>query len=189
MDSRWARVARGWTAAAIAILVAAVSHTLAGGSAPSLFALVASLVIAGAVCTALAGRRLSRLRLATSVALSQGLFHTVFSALGTPVEARHQMGSMTTDVAAPGHDAAAMWLGHAIAALVTIVVFAYAETAFWGLATTARLLLGRLYALVGAVPARTAPPTQPDVRMQEPAALTRLLSPMRHRGPPALVRA
>jgi hypothetical protein len=189
MGSRWARVARGWSAAAFAILVAAVSHTLAGGNAPSPFALAASLVIAGAVCTVFTGRRLSRLRLAASVALSQGLFHTVFAALGTPVTAQHHTGLMTMDAAAPAHDSATMWLGHAIAALVTVVVFAHAETAFWGLATTATLLVRRLYALVSAAPARTAAPAPPVVLVRESAALTRLLCAMRHRGPPALVRA
>jgi len=189
MGSRWARVARGWTAAAFAILVAAVSHTLAGGSAPSPFAIAASLVIAGAVCTALTGRGLSRLRLTAAVALSQGLFHAVFSALGTPVAVRHQMGPVTMDAASPSHDAATMWLGHAIAAVVTVVVLVYAETAFWGLATTASLLVRRLYTLVGATPARTAAPAPAVVLVRESAALTRLLCTMRHRGPPALVRA
>jgi hypothetical protein len=93
------------------------------------------------------------------------------------------------DAAAPGHDAATMWLGHAIAALVTIVVFAYAEATFWGLGTTARLLFRRLYALVGAVPARTPAPAVPVARIEAPAALTRLLSPLRRRGPPAFLCA
>ena len=189
MESRWARVARGWTAAAFAIVAAAVSHTLAGGSAPTPFALMVSLIIAGAVCTALTGRRLSRVRLAASVALSQALFHGLFSALGTPVSARHQMGSMAMDVTTGDHGAATMWLGHAAAALVTIVVFTYAESAFWGLATTARLFFARLLALTSSLPPRTVGGERPVDLAWEPIALTRLLSPMRHRGPPAAVCA
>jgi hypothetical protein len=148
-----------------------------------------SLVIAGAVCTAATGRRLSRVRLAASVTVSQALFHGLFSALGTPVSARHQMGSMAMDVTTGGHAAATMWLGHAAAALVTIVVFTYAESAFWGLATTARLFFARLIALTRGLPPRTVAGERPVDLAWEPIALTRLLSPMRHRGPPAAICA
>ena len=189
MGSRWARVARGWSAAAFAILAAAVSHTLAGGNAPTPFALMVSLVIAGVVCTALTGRRLSRARLAASVAVSQALFHGLFSALGTPVATRHQMGSMAMDVTTGGHSATTMWAGHAVAALVTIVAFTYAEAAFWGIATTATLFFARLLALTYSLPPR--PFTLPRAIELEwqPIALTRLLSPMRHRGPPTALSA
>lgn len=178
-------MARGWSAAAFAILAAAVSHTLAGGGAPTPFALLVSLVIAGAVCTVLTGRGLSRLRLAASVAVSQALFHGVFSALSTPVSTRHQMGVMVMDATTGGHAAATMWLGHAAAALITIVVFTYAEAAFWGLATTARLFFARLLALADGLARRIAGHERGVDLAWVPPALTRLLSPMRHRGPPA----
>ena len=189
MGSRWARVARGWSAAAFAILAAAVSHTIAGGSSPTPFALMVSLVIAGAVCTALAGRQLSRIRLAVSVAVSQALFHGVFSSLGTPIAARHQMGSMAMDVATGSHAATTMWLGHAAAALITIVALRYAERAFWGLAHTATLVFTRVLALVAATPPVSCAPQRAVEHAWEPLAATRLLSPMRHRGPPAALSA
>jgi hypothetical protein len=128
-------------------------------------------------------------RLAASVVVSQALFHGLFSALGTPVATRHQMGSMAMDVAAGGHAATTMWLGHAAAALVTIVVFRYAEAAFWGLATTATLVFARLLALVSALPSGIVTSERPVDLTWEPIALTRLLSPMRHRGPPAALSA
>ena len=95
MDSRWARVARGTVAAAFATFVAAFSHTLAGGATPAPFGLAVSLVISAMICTTLAGRTVSLLRLAASVAASQILFHSLFSGLGTPVGVVHDMSSMT----------------------------------------------------------------------------------------------
>ncbi|MGO1885530.1 MAG: hypothetical protein ACTH3G_09255 [Citricoccus sp.] len=86
-----ARLLRGWAAAVVATVLAAGSHTLANlvetgvsqaphhaGPAPVLWIL--TLALAGPVCTALAGRRLSWWRLAAGVATSQLLFHWLYSA-------------------------------------------------------------------------------------------------------------
>ena len=70
MGSRWGRVVRGWSAASFAIIAAAVSHTAAGGPAPTIFALGASLVIAGMLCTILAGAALSWVRLTVSIGVA-----------------------------------------------------------------------------------------------------------------------
>lgn len=185
MDSRWARVARGTTAAAVATFVAAFSHTLAGGLAPRLFGLAVTFVISVAVCTALAGRSLSAPRLALSVAISQALFHELFSTLGTPVVPNHDMASMYAVDAAALHPHAGptMWLAHAVAALVTVVALRFGERAFWGLADTARLLWARLLPLV--VRLLVVPRPAPLVeRRFVPRDLALLLSLMRHRGPP-----
>ena len=185
MHSRWARVARGMTAAAFATFVAAFSHTIAGGDAPSAFALVVTFVISLALCTMLTGRRLSPWRLAISVGASQFLFHGLFSALGAPVATVHNMASMAMDAAAPAHhNTPAMWLGHALAAVITIVALRYAGSAFWGVAESARLLIARLVsrvAVAGQVPRRAA---EPVAAPWLPRDLTLLLSSMRHRGPP-----
>lgn len=185
MDSRWARVARGWTAAGFATLAAAVSHTLAGGIAPSLFGMLVSVVISASVCTVLAGRTLSWWRLAASVALSQLLFHWLFSGLGLPAAIEpHDMSSMAMDAPTHAHPAATMWLAHLAAALLTFVAFRYAESAFWGVADTARLMLARLLAVVIPLfPARATPPAEVERRFV-PRDLALLLSSMRHRGPP-----
>ena len=184
MDSRWARVARGWTAAGFATFVAAFSHTIAGGAVPSAFGILVSLVISGTLCTMLAGRTMSLWRLAIAVGVSQAMFHGLFGSLGTPVIVEHQMGAMPMDAAAPHHAGAAMWLAHAIAAVITIVALRHAGSAFWGVADTARLLLTRLAALF--VPVTTTPRGSAAVadRGFLPRDLARLLSPMRHRGPP-----
>ena len=185
MDSRWARVARGFAAAGFATFVAAFSHTAAGASTPSAFGILASFALSASVCTILTGRRLSLPRLSASVAVSQALFHGLFSSLGTPVPVAHDMAAMSLAVPAHEHPAGGMWLAHVVAALVTILAFRYAEAAFWGLADTARLFLARLGALAYAVPVPSRRAPAPLERTVLPADLAVLLSSMRHRGPPA----
>lgn len=203
MNSRWARVARGLTAAAFAVFVAAFSHIAVGGPAPSPFAVAVSLVISGMLCTILAGRTRSLWRLAFAVGVSQFLFHGLFSGLGAPgaaahqiaaahemgaahqVAVAHQMGTMTMDApAAAHHDALAMWLAHVVAGVITIVALRYAGTAFWGVADTARLLFAHLVGLL--VPVIPAPRPLAAIAGSSflPRDLALLLSPMRHRGPP-----
>ncbi len=184
MDSRWARVARGGAAAIVAILAAAVSHTLAGGAAPTPFGLGASLVIAGALCTVLAGRSPSLARLTVSVGLSQALFHLVFSNFGSLAVATHHSESMATMSAMPSHADPSMWVGHALAALVTVLIFGYAESAFWALADGARLALTRLFAVV--VPVTPAVPRLSVVigRVFAPRELVLLFASLQRRGPP-----
>lgn len=191
MESRWARVGRGIAAAAFATFVAALSHTLAGGSAPSLFAIVTTFVISAPICTLLAGRTLSAWRLTASVALSQSLFHGVFSALGMPVGVAHQHGAPITIPGLPEsanvNGDATMWMAHAVAAAVTVVVFLHAERALRSLSGTARLFFIRLLAAVVPLPpARRPRRVAPGYRFA-PINQTLLLSPMRHRGPPELV--
>ena len=182
MDSRWARVARGGAAAAFATFVAALSHALSGGAAPSPFGVAVSLLISAMVCTMLTGRTLSLWRLAVSVGLSQVLFHALFSGLGTPAPVAHHMSAM--DAVAPHlHAGPTMWSAHALAALLTVVAFRFGEQAFWGVADTARLLFARLLPIT--IP---APPVRRPLVVVErrfvPRDLSLLLSPMRHRGPP-----
>jgi hypothetical protein len=192
MDSRWARVARGSSAAVFATFVAALSHVAAGGAAPSAFGVLASLVVSIMLCTVLTARGLSLWRLATSVALSQVLFHSLFSGLGAPVIAQHHMGPMAMDAmdapAAHLHAGPTMWLAHAAAGAVTVVVFRHAESAFWSLARTARLFLTRLLAVVIPVVLPPHPFVAVEARFV-PRDVTLLLSSMRHRGPPVELAA
>ncbi|MEV4900228.1 hypothetical protein AB0K08_02665 [Citricoccus sp. NPDC055426] len=95
------RLLRGWAAALVATLLAAGSHTLANlvdpGASPSTHAhhdagpapilWILTLALAGPVCTALAGRRLSWWRLAAGVTASQLLFHWLYSATAGPAAA------------------------------------------------------------------------------------------------------
>jgi hypothetical protein len=184
MDSRWARFARGFSAAGFATFVAVFSHTVAGGTAPSAFGILASVVLSASVCTILAGRTLSIVRLTGSVAVSQALFHGIFSSVGTPVALAHDMTAMAVAPPAHEHSTGGMWLAHVVAGLITVVAFRYAEAAFWGLADTARLFLARLLALTFATPVPSRRPVAVPERTVLPADLAVLLSSMRHRGPP-----
>jgi len=187
--SRWGRVARGCAAASLAIIAAAVSHTAAGGAAPTVFALAVSLVIAGMLCTILAGAALSWVRLSVSIGVSQFLFHGLFSGLGAPVAVTHVHGatSVLPDAAAAHHDGS-MWLAHTAAGLATLVVYRYGEQAFWGLGLTAALLFARLVAALVPVEASPAPAVPVHATATLPRLAAVLLSSISHRGPPLAAR-
>ena len=207
MSTRWARFARGWIVAVFSTFVAALSHTLGGGAVPSTLAVVVSLAFAGMVCVALSGRTLSLWRLVPAVLVSQLLFHGLFSLGGSgaggrlvPVDApaahAHGTGQLmlvadgSGAVAMGGHNGALMLLAHIGAGIVTVLALRFGERAFWGLFDSARVALHVL--LVGVLPApvpadaRHTVPTAPALR---PRDLILLLSPMRHRGPPAVAFA
>jgi len=180
VDSRWARVARGSAAAGFATFVAAFSHAVAGGSAPTPFAVFVTLVLSGLICILFTGGRPSTWRLTVSVAASQALFHGLFSSLETPLVAEHDHSVVIGGI----HSHATMWGAHAVAAAVTIVVFRFAETASRGIAQTAQLLFARLVAYVVPImlPPRVMPAAQPFVAPH----FAVLLPLIPRRGPPAL---
>lgn len=183
MDSRWGRVARGWAAAAFATLAASLSHALAGGAVPTPFAVAVALIISGAICTLLTARRMSTWRLAASIIASQTLFHALFVGLGTPAAAGHTHAFSATAV--DGH--ATMWVAHAVAAVMTIAVFRYAEAAVWGVAETAQLLFARLVAR--GIPIVMPPRVPAQARPHTPTVTALVLSFTRHRGPPVVFGA
>ena len=185
MRSRWARVARGASAATVATVIAAFSHTIAGGVAPSVFAIVVSLAVSISACVLLAGRTLSVVRLSLSVTITQALFHGVFGSLSAPVALGHShAASASMNAAGTPAAHAHMWLAHAIAAVITIVVFRHAERAFWSLATTASLLVRRVTAAVTAVSIATPRIVATGGAQHVALALGHVLSTLRYRGPP-----
>ncbi|MFU8946803.1 hypothetical protein ACLRGF_08695 [Mycetocola zhadangensis] len=195
--ARRIRVLRGLIAATTATFFAAFSHALSGTEVPGLFALVAASVLAMTVCILLASRSLSPVRLALSVVLSQLGYHLLFAfvpaASGTviPGTGHHaNMVMMVTDAPAHVHASATpvMWLGHAIAAVVTIAVLLHGERAFLALFDTLRLSVRVFLTAIRVVPVnRPALPAAtwlPVLRSPQRV----LLSAMRHRGPPTSVR-
>ena len=163
MTTRWARFARGWLVALFSTLVAAVSHTLAGGESPSGLSLVIALAFAGVTCIALTGKRVSLPRMAVSVLLSQVAFHTLFSTIGTTSTTpsvsggEHAHGTAVMLLAETGapmahHTDAWMWLGHGVAAAITIVALRYGEAAFWRMREIAALFVRTVFALLPDVP-------------------------------------
>lgn len=202
MATRWAPAVRGLVTAVLSVFVATVSHIAGGGSTPSLLGATLALIAATLVCVALAGRSLSWARLAISVSLSQFGFHLLYSqgsAAGTMTLAEdhsaHQHGlmvmgvdSVTSGAPAWMADNSAMWLAHATAAIVTILLLRRGESAFWGLValgrtTWAAVFIPRLVALaslpVSAVRVRLAIEDRSG-----PRNLGVILCGRPHRGPP-----
>jgi hypothetical protein len=206
MTTRWARFARGWIAALVSTFVAVFSHALAGGSIPGLAGIALCLSFSAVICVLLAGKTLSLPRLSLAVAVSQFLFHGLFGLLtdapAVPAAGPGMAGpAMSMDsptgfaaslpaqqTAIPMPTDSRMWIGHAIAAVVTIIAMRHGERAFWGLLSVARLALTRIFGHTVAVgtPSPSRPHTDASDRARLPRAIDDLLSMLRHRGPPRL---
>ncbi|MBF4635756.1 hypothetical protein ITJ38_15185 [Agreia pratensis] len=196
MNSRWARVARGFLVAALSVFVAMFSHAVAGGSAPGAVGFGLALTFATLVSIAMAGRRVKLVRMAASVVVSQFAFHLLFSVGASTSSQFHQAGhhgvvSVTTGAASSvpmGHSDASMWASHAVAAVLTIAFLWRGERAVWRvLATASRRLFVVLIGAFVVVPVRTTQAALAAV----PASVRALrddlgvvLSALRHRGPP-----
>lgn len=187
---------RGIIAALVATFLALFSHSVADGTAPSRVGVLLALAFAVPVCVALAGKRMSLVRLTISVLSSQFAFHTAML-LGNPETsisaatagpAHHRNASVPTlDLAASvdhsAHDGL-MWAAHLLAALVTILALRQGERAVWS------ILRRRRFETVWAILFVTVRPVE-DVDTYSPAVRPPLvrprlvtLSPLRHRGPP-----
>lgn len=209
MGTRWARFARGLFAALVSTFVAACSHTIAGGSAPSIVGLTLCLAFSAMVCVLLAGKTLSLARLSLAIGISQFAFHSAFSFLtdARPAPAvpglvagfaRQAHGDMLHFVAASPTAAmlphsvmppdATMWLGHAVAAVITVAAFRFGENAFWALLRLGTLVISRLLPALPLVHSSQRPKlsTVAVERRSLPRPLSVFLSALRHRGPPAL---
>jgi hypothetical protein len=219
MTARWATVTRGLLAATFATFVAALFHVAGGGADPSALAIVVSLTFSGLACIALAGRRLSRVRLSISVALSQLIFHALFS-LGQPgvilvsthgirhVHDATQMAMMGGGLNVAGvqgaqsmqgmqglqdviPDTPLMWVSHIAAAVVTIVAISRGEKAIRAVCALARIVAARLVPVQDAtpLPLQRSVTPQPFARRLALPNRVRFLGRMRHRGPPAQIAA
>jgi hypothetical protein len=165
------------------------------------------------VCVLLAGRRQSLPRLAISITISQFAFHLLFGVGGGPggaagagsavlVETGGHHGhlllrELPDAVAGPvhaGHDSSAMWVMHAIAAVLTIVLVRRGERAVVAVLTIAGAGILSLVRLAVAVfleplpePSTLRPRGLPIVdRLRD---LGVLLGGLRHRGPPVMAAA
>lgn len=210
ITARSLRLLRGWTAAAVATGAAALAHTAAGGPWPSPLLVALCIALSAPVCMLLAGLRVRGLGLALSVAVSQLLFHGLFSMSGTmsatvdrtshaghhavsegpelvlsstAAMARHHAGPEALGLGGP-----AAWLMpalHVAAGIVTALVLRHGERlalrATATLLIRARALISRIgRPVVVAAPAWRCRPTGPAV-----PRLTRVvLASLRYRGPP-----
>lgn len=190
------RLLRGWAAAFLATVLAAGSHTVASlvdsgashaghdaGPAPILWIL--TLALAGPVCTALAGRRLSWWRLSAGVAASQVLFHWLYSATAGVGPGGGSGGIPGAEAALPA-DSPAMAAAHLLAAVVTVFALRRGEVLAGRVADLAVGLIlrspgARLARWIPVVPARRIPATH---RWLGRRPLNVLLPSLRLRGPP-----
>jgi len=124
--SRRIPLLRGFVGASFATFVALASHVWVGGGMPGMLGIAVPWLLSLTVCTLLAGRRLSIVRLSLSVLASQLLFHALF-VLGSITPAGgltpHVHGiapvSFSGEPAIVPEDAG-MWIAHGIAAVLTI---------------------------------------------------------------------
>lgn len=200
MTTRWGRFARGQIAAVFSTFVAAFCHGVSGGGHPPLFAVALAFAFSGMACVFLAGVRLSKTRLALSVALSQLLYHGLFSLFGSAAAAAgsataQHHGLITFSPASPTTVALIpsdhwMLLGHAAAAVVTFAVLLHGERLCVALAT----LAGIAFSVLVRQSAWSATPTPLKIseptghRVVLPYRMSLTVSSLRHRGPPFVTR-
>lgn len=185
MQSRASRVARGWIAGSFATGIAATSHGVADGAAPSILALTVSLVFAGILGTFVIGRKPSLPRLTAIVAGSQLGFHLLFSALtpGAVAPAGHH-GVATLLEPASGHHGTSspMWIAHAVAMLATLWFLRGAEVAVWRMLRDAMRIIRFRIPVVQPHPQATLALSAEAPRHPAPALFLSIIS---RRGPPA----
>ncbi|NLP83752.1 hypothetical protein HF576_07825 [Microbacterium sp. CFH 90308] len=189
MSPRHVRAVRGTAAAAVATVVAATAHTLAGGGAPAPLLVAAVAILGSPFATALIGRRLSPWRVASAVLVSQVLFHVAF-AITAGADPGATAGHHAHHLALPGTSAAVlpdgpMTVGHVLAAIATVLALYFGERMLRALGRGIRSLFARARAI--------APrPPVPRLVATVPRPLPRLrivLSGLSRRGPPSLVFA
>lgn len=193
--SRRTPLLRGFVGATIATFVALASHVWVGGDMPGMLGIAVPWLLSLTVCTLLAGRRLSLLRLSGSVVASQLLFHALFmlgditprAGLGPHVHGIVPL-SFAGDAPALIPQDAAMWLAHAAAAAVTIAALHRGESILRALLAVARAVGAWLARGVPAVAVRLAvPATVPWSVLDAPRVRAEHLTALRWRGPPRLV--
>lgn len=184
-------MARGMTAAAVATLLAGLSHTVGGAVVPFGVGSVIAFAFAALVCIGLAGRSLALWRIAASVVLSQLAFHALFTLSGSgvvleQVGAHHHGSVLVHDVAAHVHAGPPMIGAHLIAAVVTIIALHRGEALLISLGALAaravRVLFGDAPVPAPVSVARIAA----SGALELPYRQRMVLSVMRHRGPPVL---
>lgn len=186
LTARQTRALRGGAGAAVATLVAATAHTVAGGGAPPAWLLLAVTLLAWPIAVGLTGRGPSVRRTALVVTATQVLLHAAFASIGTtdPVMTAHVHGetfALAVGSSAPIAVDPAMAVGHALAAALTVFLLAHGERMLRALADGMRELLPR----VAVRPLRPAVPPLPAVPAPRSGAVALLHTPLSRRGPPA----
>lgn len=146
MTTRQLRLLRAASASSVATLLAAVSHTFAGGAAPHPLLVLSAAVLLLPLAAVLIGARVSKPRVALTVLVSQAAFHVVFQLLGAPTDSAvaigHQHGMLPLGpVSMAAVPDLAMIAGHVLAAVATTALLWHGES-------LVRVIAGWMLALV-----------------------------------------
>ncbi|MFT2707241.1 hypothetical protein [Clavibacter zhangzhiyongii] len=200
------RVIRGLAASTTATFVAALFHEAGGGAAPSWPVVAFGLALASLAAIALAGSRASLWRLTTAVAVSQLLFHGLFTAAGDAPGAvvagdphAGMAGHGVLPSALPGTGAATaggasaldagMLVSHAAALVLTVLALRHGESALRALGAAAglRVVLALAIPFLRPEGRRTAALTRVERAPMPLRDLRARIGRLRHRGPPRRV--
>ena len=191
MTSRQLRLVRAAAVSAVATLIAAISHTIGGGSAPHPLLILAVATLLTPLSALLIGVRRSRGRVAFAVLGSQAAFHLLFQALGSPTGTTTGVGhAHHLDLAALGPAASVtapgtmMLFAHGVAALLTTLLVWHGESIVRVVARWVGALL-RQAGPIAPVDHRRPTPLRSASLPSLDAAVTASVS---RRGPPVLVR-
>lgn len=199
--NRATQLVRGAATASVALFLAAFSHGVAGGEAPGSVGLALAAFVALGASVALVGRRTSPVRTALAVVVSQAAFHLLFGVGAGPASGEFVAGGAghhatmafvetagAASVAAHSDHGTAMLIGHAIAAVATIVyLVAFERTAWAAFAAATRRFVLVLTGRAG-VPAPVLAGHRPGRSAFVPPVLRSRLrfAALRYRGPPLL---
>lgn len=186
------RLLRGWIVGSFATGVAALSHGIVDGGAPSSLSVLLAVLFAGVLGTFAIGRRPSLPRLALVVAGAQLAFHVVFSSLtpGAASGATHHGGATLLGPAVAHHGTDPwMWAAHGLALVATLVFLRHAELALFQLLRDAVLHLVEVVTGRPAIVARPTARRTPSANAPRHPVLLFLRFVRSHRGPPAAAPA
>lgn len=140
MTPRQLRIVRGVAASAVATLIAAVSHTVGGGHAPSPLLMLSVAVLLAPLAALFVGRTVRLISIVVAVAVTQVAFHLAFAVTGQllvagPPLGPHQHGIpgpadlalVTASPAHAVHNDALMLFAHICAAVITTVLLWHGE--------------------------------------------------------------
>lgn len=174
---------RGAAASTIAVLIAAVSHTIGGGAAPHPLLVLSLSVLLTPVAALIVGGAPRAWRTAAAVAVAQLVFHVIFVALNATAGATvvgHQH-TLSLDALPASSPADAGMLGaHVAAAALTWALLQHGERMLRAVARWVRATLRTAPAL----PRLAAPAPVPWPVLALRAPRTVLLGDLSRRGPP-----
>lgn len=199
MTSRQLRVLRGAAASGVATVLAAVSHTIGGATAPHPLLVLSLAALLTPAAALLVGRRPARHRIAITVVFAQVVFHGLFTLLGAPVIVDaavvpvghvHDLSMLLgVQQAAPdgGAAAAGIWMltAHLIAAAATCALLWHGEHLLRSIAGWVRAVLRRAITIAlrcPAAPALAVPAPSGSVFSAPCDHIRRRGPPVAHRG-------